>query len=269
MRLLLRAAFVLSASYVIICAAMFFAQRKLLYRPEPSFAPASQSGIPGLTDAALKTADGETLQAWRLAPRDALKPVYLYLHGNGGNLASRAARFKMMTADGSGLFALSWRGYGGSSGSPSEAALHADALQAYQMLEREIDPGRIIIFGESLGSGPAVKLAGLRKAGALILDSPYVSMQDLASSLYRFLPVRFLLSDTYRSDLWIGQVKAPLLILHGARDQVVPIDRGEKLFALANEPKRFHRMPDAGHVQAYTHGAGARVEAFLKEFWRP
>ncbi len=254
--------------YLAICAVMFFAQRALLYRPDKARVPAAQSGIAAMTDIEIKTSDGETLAAWQLAAADAAKPVYLYLHGNGSNIANRAARFKIMTADGSGLLALSWRGYGGSTGQPSEAGLHADALAAYQHLAGQVDPRRIIIFGESLGSGPALKLASGQTAGAVILDSPYVSMQSLAASLYWWLPVRLLLRDTYRSDLWVGGIKAPLLILHGARDPVVPVAWGEQLFTLASQPKRFFHMPDAGHVQAYTHGAGPAVEAFLKDFWK-
>ena len=168
----------------------------------------------------------------------------LYFHGNAGSLRNRADRFRALAGDGYGLVALSYRGYGGSTGSPSEAGLIADAQAAYAFAAARVPAQRIVVFGESLGTGVAVALAATQRIGGLVLQAPFTSAVDVGARVYWFLPVRLLMKDPFRSDARIGKVTVPLLVLHGERDQVVPIALGERLFALANEPKRFVRFPD-------------------------
>src|SRR5205814_2132829 len=124
---------------------------------------------------------------------------------------------------------------------------------------------RIVLWGESLGSGVAVALAAERKIGGLLLESPFTSAAEVGASVYWFLPVRLLMKDQFRSDDRIGKVKVPLLIIHGTLDRVVPMALGEKLYALANEPKRFVRFPSGGHVDLDSHGAATTWRAFLDE----
>ena len=212
----------------------------------------------------LDTADGEKVIVWHLPPRGEM-PVVLYFHGNGGALRYRVDRFRALTADGTGLVALSYRGYGGSTGSPTEAGLIADAEAAYAFAAAHYPAERIVLFGESLGSGVAVALAATHKIGRLVLEAPFTSAADVGAQVYWFLPVRLLMKDPFRSDARIGKVTAPLLILHGARDNVVPIALGERLFALANEPKRFVRFADGGHVDLDQYGAMVAVRQFLGE----
>src|SRR5690606_11719602 len=118
---------------------------------------------------------------------------------------------------------------------------------------------------ESLGTGVAVALAASHRVGWLVLEAPFASALDIGAEIYWYLPVRLLMKDTFRSDLRIAKVTAPLLILHGGRDTVVPIAQGERLFALANEPKRIVRFPDAGHSDVDDHGAQDVVGAFFEE----
>ncbi|HJU30695.1 MAG TPA: alpha/beta hydrolase, partial [Hyphomicrobiaceae bacterium] len=117
-----------------------------------------------------------------------------------------------------------------------------------------VDPGSIVIYGESLGSGVAVRLATERPAAGLILDAPYSSIVDVAAAAYPYLPVRWLLADRYESRKYIAQVRMPLLILHGERDRVIPVEMGRELLALANEPKRIATFPAAGHSDIYLDG---------------
>ena len=194
---------------------------------------------------ALKTEDGESLLAWRIPPAPE-RPLILYFHGNAGGIDLRVERFRAMAKAGMGVLAIEYRGYASSTGRPSERGLKLDGEAAYAAaIASGVRPERIVAMGESLGSGVAVAIAARRKIGALVLDSPYSSIADVAAAAYWFVPVRALLRDPFRNDLLIAQVKAPTLIVHGTTDPVVPIRFGEKLFALANPPKTFWRVEGA------------------------
>ena len=225
---------------------IYVAQRSLMYYPERLRTPPAAAGLPEAQEVVLDTADGEKVIAWVVPPR-AGKPLILYFHGNGGSLRYRAERFRPLVAGGNGLLALSYRGYGGSTGSPSEAGLIADAEAAYEFALRQVPAERVVVFGESLGTGVAVALAATHKVGAVVLQAPFTSAADIGAAVYWFLPVRLLMRDPFYSDRRIQRVTAPLLILHGDRDGVVPIVLGEQLFKLANEPKRLVRIAGADH----------------------
>jgi pimeloyl-ACP methyl ester carboxylesterase len=245
-------------------ALMYVVQRSLMYHPERSRTPPDVAGLFDAQDVVLDTADGEKVIAWYVPPRDG-KPLVLYFHGNAGALQHRADRFRALIAPGNGLLALSYRGYGGSTGSPSEAGLIADAEAAYRFAVARAPAGRIVAFGESLGSGVAVALAATHKVGAVVLEAPFTSAADVGAAVYWFLPVRLLMRDPFYSDRRIGDVKVPLLILHGTFDRIVPMMMGERLFALANEPKRFVRFNNAGHVNLDQFGAMPVIQAFIAE----
>jgi hypothetical protein len=210
----------------------------------------------------LTSSDGERLIAWHVAPRGD-RPVVLYFQGNAGGSNLRVDRFNRLTAEGNGLLALSYRGYGGSTGKPSEEGLIRDAQAAYDFARARYPAKRIVLFGESLGTAVAVALAAGREIGALILDAPFTSAADVGASAYPFAPVRWLMKDTWRSDERIGRVSAPLLVLHGERDTIIPISFGERLFALAREPKRMVRFGNGGHVNLDEQGAAKVWKEFL------
>ncbi len=245
-----------------VVALMYLFQRTLMYFPERGRTAPAAAGLPQAEEIVLAAADGERLIAWHVPPQDD-RPIVLYFQGNGGALRLRADRFRALVADGAGLLALSYRGYGGSSGSPSEAGLIRDALAAYDFAAARHPPRRIVLWGESLGSGVAVALAAERPVGGVMLDAPFTSAADVGAAAYPILPVRWLIKDAFRSDERIARINAPLLVLHGERDAVVPIGFGERLFALAREPKRFVRFPNGGHVDLDQHGAMKEVRAFL------
>jgi fermentation-respiration switch protein FrsA (DUF1100 family) len=244
-------------------ALMYVAQRSLMYFPDRERVPPAAAGLPSAEEVALDSA-GERVIVWHVPPRGE-KPVVVYFHGNGGALRHRADRFRALTSDGTGLVALSYRGYGGSTGSPSETGFIADGEAAYRFAVARYPAERIVLFGESLGTGVAVALAAEHKIGRLVLQAPFTSAADVAALVYWFLPVRLLMKDPFYSDGRIGRVTAPVLILHGARDRVVPIGLGERLYSLAGEPKRFVRLPEGGHNDLDGHGVLAEVRAFLGE----
>jgi fermentation-respiration switch protein FrsA (DUF1100 family) len=245
-----------------LLALMYVFQRALMYFPDATRIAPAQAGLPQAEEVSLTSSDGEHLFAWYVAPR-AAKPVVIYFQGNAEGLSARVNRFTWLTADGTGLLALCYRGYGGSSGTPSEQGLILDARAAYDFVRARYAARRIVLFGESLGTGVAVALASEREIGALILDAPYSSTADVGAAAYPFAPVRWLMKDTFRSDERVGRVSAPLLVLHGERDTIVPIRFAEKLFALAREPKRFVRFPQGGHVNLDDYGAANVIKDFL------
>ena len=248
-----------AAGYLALGALMFFAQRALMYFPETVRTMPGAAGLPQAQELTLDTADGETIIVWHVPPRGG-SPVVIYFHGNGGSLRMRVDRFARLVGHGIGLLAVSYRGYGGSTGSPTEAGLIEDARTAYAFANQRY-PERIVLWGESLGSGVAIALAAEKPVSRVILDAPFTSAVDIAAALYWFMPVRFLMRDTFRSDLRIAQVKAPVLILHGDADAVVPIAYGERLYAMIPGEKQMVRFAGGEHVDLDRHGA---LDAALK-----
>ncbi len=245
-----------------IVALAYLAQRSLMYFPEKVRTPPAAAGLPEAEEIFLQTADGEKVIAWHVPPRGD-KPLVLYFHGNGGALSWRADRFRALIADGTGLVALSYRGYGGSSGSPSEAGLVRDGEAVYEFAAARYQTARLALWGESLGTGVAIALAATRPVAAIILDAPFTSAAAVGAAHYPFLPVRWLIKDPFYSDRRILDVRAPVLVLHGARDDVVPIAFGEQLFALIPGPKQFVRLAAAGHNDLDQYGAMQAVREFL------
>jgi fermentation-respiration switch protein FrsA (DUF1100 family) len=216
--------------------------------------PPAEEELTGVAERVLKTPDGQRLVAWYGKARPG-EPTILYFHGNAGGLADRAPRVQRFMGEGWGVYMLAYRGYAGSSGSPSETANVSDARLAYgELVEEGVDPASIIIYGESLGTGVAVRLATERPAAGLILDAPYTSIVEIAARAYFYLPVRYMLTDRYETRKYIAQVHMPLLILHGERDAVIPVANGRELLQLANEPKRLATFPNAGHSDIYVNG---------------
>lgn len=248
--------------YLGLVAILYFAQRALMYFPDLTRTAPADAGFPQAQEVTLRSADGTELVAWQVPPKSG-KPVVVYFHGNGGSLQHRVPKFLPLTADGTGLVALSYRGYGGSKGSPSEVGLIEDGQAAYDFARRQYPDAKLVLWGESLGSGVAVAIAARNEVAAAVLEAPYTSTADIAFASYPFIPVRLLMKDQFRSDERIGQVKAPLLILHGTRDRIIPIGYGERLFALANEPKQLVRFPQGEHENLDRFGALQAARDFL------
>lgn len=256
-------AIILAAGYLAGLVLLFLRQREMVF-PIPTAertAPAA-AGFPEAEEHALVASDGEKVIAWHVPARPG-RPVILYFHGNGDFLAGLVGRFKAMTADGTGLVALSYRGYAGSSGAPSEDGLLRDVAAAYSFATARYEPQRIVAWGFSLGTGVAVAIASEGEVGKLVLEAPYTSLADVVAPRYWFAPVRLLMRDPFHSDRRIARVTAPLLIMHGTNDPVIPFAFGERLFALAREPKRFVRIPGGGHDDLAGFGAIEIARQFI------
>ncbi len=264
MRLLLWFAGLTAFGYALVVILMYFGQRSFLYFPERERTAPAAAGLAAVRELTLETTDGERVIAWHLPP-EGDRPVILYFHGNGGSLRLRAERFAALTEDGTGLVALSYRGYGGSSGTPSEQGLVHDAEAAYRFAAEHYPARRIVPWGESLGTGVVVAIAAEHPVGGLILESPFTSTADVAAAIYWFLPVRLLMQDQFHSDERIVRVTAPVLVLHGERDATVPISYGERLFAMIKAPKQFVRLAGGAHSDLDAFGALDAVRDFLNK----
>ena len=265
MQTLLTIAAIAAVLYLTALIALYVFQRSLIYYPDPTRYTPAQAGLSGVREVVIETQDGERILAW-WAPASPGRPTFLYFHGNAGGLITRADRIKRFAGAGLGVFMPAFRGYAGSSGKPSEVAIVADALLAYDYLRKAgIAPDDIIAYGELLGSGVAVQLAATRTVGALILDAPYTSLPDIGKRLYPFAPVATFMVDRFESKKHIAKVKAPILILHGTNDTTIPIELGRSLFDAAPEPKEMAAIQGAGHSEIYLFGAFARLEAFIEK----
>lgn len=247
-------------------ALLYVKQREMMYPRNPARAEIASANLPGVEEATLTAADGEKLIAWVVPPREG-KPVLLFFHGNAGNFGRpiRQTRFRALTQDGTGLFAVNYRGYGGSTGSPTEDGLAQDARAAYAAAVARFGAERLVGYGESLGTGVVVKLAAEVPLKAVILEAPYLSTVAVAQQLYPYVPVGLFMHDQFHSDQVIGRIKVPLLVLHGQRDGVIPFSQGEALFALANPPKRFIRFPEGNHENLPAHGSVPEIRRFLAD----
>jgi uncharacterized protein len=235
----------------------YLGQRKLMYFPDRAHTLPADAGLRSVEERVLDTPDGARVIAW-YGRAKAGHPTLLYFHGNGGSLAIRAPRVARFMDEGWGVYMMTYRGYGGSTGFPSEAANVADARLAYAALVKEGVPAEsIVVYGESLGSGIAVRIAAELPVAGVILDAPYTSIVDVAAQAYPFLPVRLLLTDRYETIRYIAGIKAPLLILHGEHDGVVPVAMGRELARLAPEPKRLVIFPNGRHSDLYINGNNA------------
>ena len=263
MAILIKSAVIASTLFALVSAGGFLLQRRLMYFPDTVRTAPESLGLVGVEERILKAPDGAEVVTWYARARPG-QPTLLYFHGNAGSLAARFERVAKFQADGRGMLMMTYRGYGGSSGRPSERANVADAGLAYDMLIREgVRPADIILFGESLGTGVAVQIAAEREVGGVILDSPYTSMVEVARLHYPWLPVRWLLLDRYETMRHVGQMRAPLLVLHGERDSIVPVDMGRAVFAAASVAKEIATYPEAGHILHYLYGSYEVVRRWI------
>lgn len=248
-------------------AALWAFQDRLIYFPDPTPPPPpALLGLERVAETRLRTADGLDILAWSLPAGRADAPVLLYLHGNGGSLAYRADRLRRFEGLGWGALVVQWRGYGGNPGQPSETGLAEDARAGLRALqEASVPAARIVLWGESLGTGLAIRLAAEqpRAVAAVILESPYTSLLALARQHYPVLPSNLLLRDRYDSLSRVRAVEAPILILQGARDVLVPPAMGHELAAAARAPVVVWEAPLAGHNELGQLGAIEEAARFL------
>ncbi len=251
-------------AYLLVLGYLYVFQRQLLYFPDRSRPQLGLLTRLGVREVSLTTADGLSLLSWYLPPREG-RPIVAYFHGNGGNIGHRAERIERFSREGYGVLLVEYRGYGGNPGAPTQTGLFDDAQAAGDFLQREgIGGGRLVLYGESLGSAVAVHLAATQQVAGLVLESPFTSAAALAQYHYPYVPAALLIWDRFDSLSRIGEVKAPILVLHGGRDRIVPDSFSRALLAAAPEPKESWFAADAGHEDLAGFGGLDQVISFIE-----
>jgi fermentation-respiration switch protein FrsA (DUF1100 family) len=250
--------------YILVVGGIYLIQRRLVFSTNADLPNLAAASVPGLTAVQIPTEDRLALLAWYLPPPTPDAPIIVYFHGNAGTIADRSEHLRAFVKAGFGVLFPEYRGYGGNPGSPSETNLLQDCGAALTFLaQASIPPARIVLYGESLGTGVAVALAQNRPVLAVALEAPYSSLMAVAQNRYPWIPVRFLMKDSFDSLGRIGAVHAPLFIAQGALDSVVPPEEGKALFAAAHDPKQLWIAPTGGHNNLFGLGGTDAAIAFI------
>ena len=261
--------FTIAGVYCAVLVLMYVGQRHLMYQPGKVLPPVNQTLIPDAVVETVASDDGLALVSWFLPPSNDM-PVVVYFQGNAATIADRDYKVAPWHEAGYGIWLVGYRGFGGNPGSPTEDGLYADARASLGALaDKGIGPNRIILYGESLGSGIATQIAKEladqgTPARGVVLEAPFTAMGDAAQDHYPFLPARLLVKDIYDSLTKISSIGTSLMIVHGDRDRVVRQDHGRRLFAAAQHPKTALWIKGAAHNNLYDFGAGDQVAKFFK-----
>ncbi len=258
--------------YLLICLGLFALQRKIQYPGDASHAALPDNALRRhVREVEFKTSDGLTLTAWFHAHKTSGTTIILF-PGNGGNREWRYGFAQMVRGQGrASVLQVDYRGYGGNPGKPTEERIYLDAEAALAWVRENTD-GPIVLMGESLGTGVAIEMASRHPIDGLIIHAGYTSTVDVGASHFWFLPVGLLLRDRFQSGAKIGGIQCPLLFLHGKSDRVIPIRIGEKLFSLANEPKKWIAIEGAGHDDLWLIDVGryfSAVRDFITDVSEP
>ena len=254
------------ALYLLICLLAFLFQRSLLYFPIRWSEREARQANPGFDEVWISTSDGERVHAWLHRSENSSWTVVIF-HGNAGNLSYHQATMSPFLSLGFQVILFDYRGYGLSSGHPTQVGLLLDGEAVVDYVEKTlgIPAERIVYFGQSLGTGVAVLVGEKRPPGRLILESGFPSLAQVASTHYPFLPVGLLLRDRFESAQAIRRISCPILFLHPALDEIIPIALGRALFEMAPEPKRLVELPGAHHNDSFDVAMDEQVEA-IREF---
>ncbi len=272
----IRMLFHLLAAYVGLAVMLLFLENRLLFHPatasrswiDPPTAPPERiRPMPTISDVTLTINDGTKIHAWWCTSKDT-KGALLYCHGNAGNLSHRGGSIvKLHDILGVSVLIVDYPGYGKSEGSPSEAGCYAAAEAGYDWIvdTQKISPRNVLLYGKSLGGGVITEIASKREHRALILVKTFTSVPDVASDIYWWLPlpIRFLARSQFDSKNKLKACQRPIFIGHGTTDEVIPYAHGERLFAIANEPRQFYPMPGVSHNEPLPPEFFMEMKAFL------
>lgn len=245
----------LALAYALALVGTALFHRRFLYHPELPGDPVprpAEVGLVGAEEVAFVAADGVPLHGWFQPPIGPPNGFSLLLfHGNAGHVGHRAESLRTFAAEGFAAFCFDYRGFGKSGGSPTEDGLYRDARAALAALRARpgVDPGKIIYLGSSLGSGPAIQLSTEEPPAALVLDAPFVSARAMARAWFPLVAplLDFAILDRYENESKIARVRAPVVVIHGDRDEVIPVEQGRRVFAAAREPKTLRIVNGADH----------------------
>ena len=256
--MIVRAMLLLATLILLILAGVLFyskLENKLIFYPDRGFDDSPSNWNLSYRDVLLRTKDGEKLHCW-FFPLAGEPPVLLFCHGNAGNISHRIENAEHLVKRGISVFLLSYRGYGKSTGRPSEKGIYLDGLAAYDYLteSEKIPPNRIALFGRSLGGAVALEVALQRGVKCIIIESAFTSLRDMSKTIFPWSLFSPFIPNHYNNGSKIATLSVPKLIVHGKNDEIVPFWIGEKLFTLAKDKKKFLAIEGAGHNDTYIVG---------------
>jgi fermentation-respiration switch protein FrsA (DUF1100 family) len=266
----MRRPMIIAAGSVVVIAAVLLViwtmQRQFMYFPTRDVPAPSEIGLTHVEQVTFQTIDGLGLSGWFFAASGPSRVTVLVFNGNAGNRAHRGRLAASLHRHGLQVLLVDYRGYGGNPGTPSENGLAVDsrAAHAYLAGRADVDPSRLVYFGESLGTAVAIALAVEQPPAALVLRSPFTSMSDLGQYHYPFLPVRLLLRDRFSAIDRIRQIHVPLLVVAGGHDRIVPIENSRRLYDAAIAPKTLLVLPDADHNDDELLAGDEMIEAIVR-----
>ena len=261
---LLKIILIIPIAYFSLLFIIFIFQRNLLYEPKENNYFGDELKVK-IEKVKIKTSDNFELLGWFHEKDLSNFKTIVFFHGNAGTLENRIHKinhFKEMNVN---FLIISWRGFSGNLGKPTEEGLYEDGKSTVNWLkEQGLKDKDIILYGESLGTGVATHIAQRRKFAGVILESPFTSMIDAAKNVYPYFPVSILLKDKYKNDKKIRNIKSPILIMHGENDNIVPFWMGKKIYELANEPKYYFFPKNDNHMMEYNENLLKKLKIFLK-----
>lgn len=248
-------------AYLGVLGGMYFLQRDFQYDRSGRMFALSETKLTDAELVSIATDDGSPLAGWYQAPAPGM-PVILYFRGNAQSFSREHERFEAWVADGYGFLAFDYRGFPGSPGEVTEAHVLADGLAAYDWVAAKGFP--IVLWGRSLGSGPATYVASQREADGLFLETPFYSAVAVAAERYPYLPVGWLMSDQYRVDEWLKSVDEPVAVVHGTADETISVGNGERVYDAARNKDELWIVEGGTHGDLWDHGLWEEARAFFE-----
>ena len=253
-------------AYIVVIIFVYFYQRNLLYHP-------SENNYQNDTiqfkhqEIFIKVNDEIKLKSWIINKDLKNFKTLVFFHGNAGDLSNRIYKLNELDKLNINILLISWRGFSGNEGYPTEKNLYEDAEAAIKWLnKKKVSNSQIILYGESLGTGVAVEIASKNNFNSIILESPFTSIENSAKIYYPYLPVSFLLKDRYDSISKIKKINSPILIMHGRKDDIVPFFMGKKLFEKANSPKDSYFTDIDDHMMEFNSQLLNKIKDFITKY---
>jgi len=253
-------------AYLVVLVFIYFYQRNLLYHPSENNYQNDEIKFE-YEEVNIEVENEIKLKSW-LINKDFNKfKTLLIFHGNAGDLSNRIYKLNELNKLEINILLISWRGFSGNKGSPTEKNLYKDAEAAIKWLNKKnVNNNQIILYGESLGTGIAVEMAKKNDFNSIILESPFTSIENSAKIYYPYLPVKYLLKDRYDTISKIKMVESPIMIMHGEKDDVVPFSMGKELFEKANSPKQSYFTPDDDHMMEFNASLLKNIKDFIEKY---
>ncbi len=253
-------------AYILVITFVYFNQRNLLYHPSENNYLDEKIKF-NYEEVSIQVDDNIKLKSWLIKKDLNIYKTLIFFHGNAGNLFNRAYKLNQLQKLDINILIVSWRGFSGNLGEPTENNLYNDAQKSIEWLnENGVKNNMIVLYGESLGTGVAVELGKKNIFNSIILESPYTSITKAAKLYYPYLPINLLLKDRYDSISKINKINTPILVMHGLKDNIVPFSMGKELFEKANNPKDYFFPKDDDHMMSFNEEMLKKINSFIKKY---